>query len=159
MSDLRSLDEKWRMPRAAFNEAALADRIRHARNLRGLDQLAMASACGVTKQAVSKWEGSSGKPNTPSADNLAKVAETLNVRADWLLFGEEPMEDSTALIDFSRLSSRAARCEHWLQQEGLEFSPEDFGKFLVMAYQAHDVDSMLRDLMAVAAFAGGKRRT
>lgn len=155
---LRSLDDKWRMPRKPFDPAELADRIQQARIKAKLDQTQLAELCGLSKQAVNKWEDTRGAPNTPSVENLATLADALSVRTDWLLFGEEPMDAGATLVDFARLAARSVECERWLQKEKLEFTPDDLGKFIVLAYQAKDVDSMVRDLQAIAAFAGRRRR-
>ena len=79
--------------------SSIADRIREARAKRGWSQNDLAKACGVTKNAVSMWEG--GKNNVAS-DNLVRISYALKVEHEWLVHGnaetvELPSESSREL--------------------------------------------------------------
>ena len=68
--------------------ARFADRLKQARNARGLSQadlaaaLHLSGAVEVTQSAVSYWE--SGK-NQPTLDAFVALTRALGVSADWLL--------------------------------------------------------------------------
>jgi transcriptional regulator with XRE-family HTH domain len=61
---------------------SLKDRLKLARQRRGLTQAALADHFGVTSQAVSQWERGD---STPESDKFAPLAELLNVDLSWLL--------------------------------------------------------------------------
>lgn len=77
-----------------------ADRLREARNAKGLSQRDVARSLYVSPQAVGKWERNEA---TPGPDAIAKLAELLCVSTDWLLDTKSPAEDLSeakrALID------------------------------------------------------------
>jgi len=66
----------------------LKARIREARKDAELSQLALAERVGVSRAAVSQWENGDTKGLRP--ENLLNTARVLNVRVEWLVFGEEP---------------------------------------------------------------------
>ena len=47
----------------------------------------LANLLGISRQAVSKWESSQGKPEI---DNIIKLTEIYHVSADYILLGTEP---------------------------------------------------------------------
>lgn len=61
----------------------IGERIREARKDMGLSQEGVGKAMGVSKAAVSKWEGSDNIPK-----DLHKLSDILNVNLDWLKTGE-----------------------------------------------------------------------
>lgn len=60
----------------------LGDRIYELRKQRGLSQVDLAKALGVTKQSVSNWENSNIQP---SIDLLVRIAQFFSVTTDYLL--------------------------------------------------------------------------
>lgn len=70
---------------ASKHSVALADRIRHARRLSRLSQAALARRLGVVPSAVAQWEGRRG--TSPTAGNLARIAEVTGVSFEWLATG------------------------------------------------------------------------
>ena len=60
------------------------------RRARKITQEKMAEICGVSRQAVTKWESGS---SLPDLYKLSDIAEVLEVTTDELLFGDEANED------------------------------------------------------------------
>lgn len=58
------------------------EKITKCRKEKGLTQEQLAQALGVTRQAVSRWEGDIAFPET---DNLTKMSRLFGVSCDWLL--------------------------------------------------------------------------
>ena len=69
-----------------------ADRLRHARTLRGLSQSKLARACGLSQGAISNYESASRK----AAKDIFRLADVLKVNAAWLGTGQGPMEPAPA---------------------------------------------------------------
>lgn len=61
---------------------ALGDKLREAREEKGLKQNYVAGLLGITNQALSNWERGERDPDTPT---LHRLAEIYNVSTDWLL--------------------------------------------------------------------------
>ena len=64
----------------------LGERIAQARKQAGLSQEQLGEKLGVSRQAVSKWEGDQTNPDVAY---VAQMCRTLGVSSDWLLLGEE----------------------------------------------------------------------
>ena len=64
----------------------LAERLQDLRKKAGYSQEQLADLLGISRQAVSKWEASQGKPET---DNIIKLTEIYHVSADYILLGTE----------------------------------------------------------------------
>ena len=77
----------------------LNQRIREVRQARGMSQVELARLLGVTKQSISNWENDNIQP---SIEMLVKLARSLSVSADYLLWLEERQ-----ILDVSGLSSQA----------------------------------------------------
>ena len=69
------------------NLTGLAERIRELRRARGLSQEELADQVGVSRQAVSKWEGDQSLPELDKVLALSLLFET---STDYLLKGERP---------------------------------------------------------------------
>ncbi len=83
---------------------SIHDRIRQRRKQLGLTMQEVAAACGVSWQAVQRWETSAA----PKRNNLISVANTLHVGIEWLVTGKGPLSPQ-ATIDFSKLSGQEAQ--------------------------------------------------
>ncbi|MDE6442168.1 MAG: helix-turn-helix transcriptional regulator [Clostridia bacterium] len=70
------------------------EKIAKCRKEKGLTQEQLAQTLGVTRQAVSRWEGDIAFPET---DNLTKMCRLFGVSCDWLLNydGEEQQPDQS----------------------------------------------------------------
>lgn len=68
------------------NLGDLGERLHELRRQRGISQEELAGAIGVSRQAVSKWEGCQAQPEL---DKAVALAEYFDVSLDWLLRGVE----------------------------------------------------------------------
>ena len=71
--------------------STINDRIRVARERKGLNQSELAMALAVTPQTVQQWEAGKTSPRNKKIDALAKI---LDVTSDWLLTGREVLQPS-----------------------------------------------------------------
>lgn len=65
-------------------------RLQHARKLRGLTQVELAKAAGVTQASISDLER--GESKSFRGATLVAIAQALKVRPDWLATGRGSME-------------------------------------------------------------------
>lgn len=88
-----------------------ADRLRHARRLRGLSQAELARACGLSQGAIANYESKTRQ----SAKGIFQLAQALQVSAAWLSMGTGPMEtpdEAMASQATYQLSDKALRRKH-----------------------------------------------
>lgn len=90
----------------------LADRLRHAMALRGIEHhKVIAEMGGVTEGAASQWL--SGGTKTLKASTLARLSKRLRVNQEWLRTGTPPVESDAAQTsefdDFSMLPRLAVK--------------------------------------------------
>jgi transcriptional regulator with XRE-family HTH domain len=69
-----------------------SDRLRHARKLRGLSQAQLAHACGLSQGAIANYESRARR----HAKDIFRLAQALNVNAEWLGTGAGPIEPMAA---------------------------------------------------------------
>jgi Zn-dependent peptidase ImmA (M78 family)/DNA-binding XRE family transcriptional regulator len=93
-----------------------ADRLREAREVRGLSAIALAEMVGVSRQALSLYE--TGK-TTPGPETLERIAQTLNLPLNF--FVQPPRDRESGTIYYRSMSSatktartRAERRFEWL---------------------------------------------
>lgn len=70
----------------------LADRIQNLRKSKGISQEELADQIGVSRQAVSKWEG---EQSSPDIEKIILLSEYFDVTTDYLLKGIEPISDAS----------------------------------------------------------------
>ena len=75
-----------------MNENQLAENLMYYRKKKGLSQEKIAEYLEVSRQAVTKWETNTSKPNS---DNLIKLAQLFEVDVDTLLGNEGGEKSST----------------------------------------------------------------
>jgi transcriptional regulator with XRE-family HTH domain len=68
----------------------IADRIQSLRKQKGMSQIELADAIGVSRQAVSKWES---EQTIPDLDKIVAMSEIFGTTTDYLLKGIEPVEN------------------------------------------------------------------
>jgi len=68
----------------------VADRIQNLRKTKGISQEQLADAIGVSRQAVSKWEG---EQSTPDLEKIILMSDFFDVTTDYLLKGIEPANE------------------------------------------------------------------
>ena len=86
-------------------EFDLADRIRKAMRVSGLDQVELGALVGVSGSAVSGW--SRGKV-TPARHYIERIASATGVPLDWLLNGTSPRQPTPAEQAWMRQLAAAA---------------------------------------------------
>ncbi len=69
----------------------LSERIYSLRKERGMTQDDLASACGVSRQSVSKWETGESKPDITS---VIQIAKTFDISIDELVYLNEPRKET-----------------------------------------------------------------
>jgi transcriptional regulator with XRE-family HTH domain len=69
----------------------IGKRIQNARNSRELSRIQLANKVGVSPGGCGHWERNF---NTPSVENIAKLAVILNISFEWLATGRGEMEYS-----------------------------------------------------------------
>lgn len=74
-------------------EFDLADRIRKAMRVSGLNQAELGALVGVSGSAVSEW--ARGKV-TPARHHIERIASATDVPLDWLLNGTSPRQPTPA---------------------------------------------------------------
>lgn len=79
------------------------DRLRAAREMRGLSQVELAAKTGLPPSSIAHFEGGKRKP---SFDNLRKLSDALAVTTDYLL---GRTADSTAAVEADPLYRHAAK--------------------------------------------------
>lgn len=95
-------------------EEELAERIRTAREARGLSQKDLSNALGLRDATVSDWERRQG---VPKAANLVVLAPLLGVSVQWLMTGSEvppssPPPPMSVLHDFLETPLGKTLSEH-----------------------------------------------
>lgn len=78
--------------------STIGERIEKARINAGLKQVDLQKACGVSSGMTTQWKDA----DDIKARNALNIAKVCNVRIEWLVFGEEPMEPKT-VKDFTIL--------------------------------------------------------
>jgi transcriptional regulator with XRE-family HTH domain len=96
------------------------ERLKHARDLRGLSQTQLATNAGLPASSVSHFESGSRKP---SFDNLKRLAGALSVTTDYLL-GRSDVPDASGAV------GRLHRDQHKLSSEDLKLT-EQFVEMLL----------------------------
>lgn len=68
-------------------------RLKHARKLRALTQPELATRSGLSQSTISELE--TGESHSPWGVNLVRLAQALDISANWLATGKGPMDGST----------------------------------------------------------------
>ncbi len=71
--------------------STLQGRLIYARTRKGWRQTELADKLRTSTTLISVWENGHGKPRI---SRMAKLAETLGVRLEWLLFGDGPVDEA-----------------------------------------------------------------
>jgi phage repressor protein C with HTH and peptisase S24 domain len=95
----------------------LGERLAKRREQLGLSQKALAEKVGVSQQSINKIE--TGQTRSPR--NLEKLAESLSVTSQWLLFGEGNSAATSPKLD--EIKESRLRVEEWesMEQDQKEF--------------------------------------
>jgi transcriptional regulator with XRE-family HTH domain len=76
----------------------MADRIQYLRKQKGFSQEELADKVGVSRQAVSKWEG---EQSTPDLTNIITMSDIFETTTDYILKGIEPIPTTNKKIFYS----------------------------------------------------------
>ena len=71
--------------------STLQNRLIYARTRKAWAQDEMARQLKTSRTLISVWENGHGKPRI---SRMAKLAETLGVRLEWLIFGDGPVDEA-----------------------------------------------------------------
>jgi transcriptional regulator with XRE-family HTH domain len=81
-------------------EEHAGDRIRDAIRSAGFTQKRLAEQLGVSEQTIRNWIA---MRNRPSAENLAAVAQVLDVDRGWLLTGAKGLDEAAILDELRQI--------------------------------------------------------
>lgn len=85
-----------------------ADKLIRLRRKNGMSQEELAEKLGVSRQAISKWEG---LLSVPDLQNVLKISELFNVSTDYLLKDSiEDSEDSAVEMKASAVKEEKSLC-------------------------------------------------
>ncbi len=131
-----------------FNVELFCNRIREARNKKGITQKELSQLSGVSTVMISAYERSnitSGK--NPALNNIFAIAEALDVSIDWLCGREnvehdfKPSEYLKALVKLDEANSVACDTVNFLQEETMTLLPNAKEMFLAEIHQiSYDID-------------------
>lgn len=87
------------LEQVAIPEFTLADRIRRARTHKGLEQVDVAKALGVSRSLVSMWERELSEPRV---SQLREIATLTDVPEHWLFSGSTSQSESAPSLTLLR---------------------------------------------------------
>ncbi|SFN47325.1 Helix-turn-helix [Xenorhabdus japonica] len=86
-----------------FNSMSIANRLITLRKQKGLSQQALADAIGIHVTQVKRYEGGI---SLPSLEAVKKIAQTLRVTTDSLIFEDDELQpDSDLALQFQAISN------------------------------------------------------
>jgi transcriptional regulator with XRE-family HTH domain len=107
----QTLTQRLAMAASPEFRKALGQRIKATRKERGMTQKELAQRMGFSYQQLNKYEGGF---NVPSADQLQRFAQELDVSADFLLTGLHPNQAAPSNL---RLAERLRIAEQFPNDE------------------------------------------
>lgn len=109
------------MPESSRPSDVFPDRLRRARDERGLNQADLAKRANMQVSAISHFETGTRKP---SFDNLRRLADALDVTTDYLLGRADEMEGSHGAIKLHRHGTKLTAADIDLTQEFMRLLAE-----------------------------------
>jgi transcriptional regulator with XRE-family HTH domain len=86
-----------------LNVMSIAKRLASIRKQKGLTQQALADAIGLCVTQIKRYEAGT---SSPSLEAIKKIAKTLRVTTDWLIFDEDELAaDANLALQFQAISS------------------------------------------------------
>lgn len=118
----------------------MSDRIRSLRKARRLSQQALADACGVSPQAVQKWEYGKAEPSNSTRPRLCQA---LGITPAELLGGDEQSPHAAgsggrAALDVARLEAVCVALQATLDQLSVELSPRQYARLIALLYESDE---------------------
>ncbi len=138
---------------AANDHSTLAGRIRSARRSMNATQQVLAGAVGVSRPAISQWEGGETKDIKP--ENLLRACHFLMVRPEWLVFGDGPMRpgSSGGRVEPAGLAGVIEGMERTLAEERLLLAPAKKAELVAMLYEMFDGSGEVPDQSTIVRLA------
>ena len=79
-----------------MDNKVFSERLKQARQAKGLSQAKLAEAVGVGQNAISNYEKAGDKGSMPKLETAAEMAKTLDVSLDWLVGTTEKQKNEAA---------------------------------------------------------------
>ena len=105
------------------------ERLRLARKHRGYSQVALAKALGMSRGVITNIEYGKVVPQPLVA---GAICEILQIRSEWLLEGEEPMEDFGTVKRVTRVLGEIAESARLLTP-----AEQEYVLAMIKTYRAH----------------------
>lgn len=106
---------------------------------RGLTQIGLAKACGISQPSVSQWfTANESKPATKMiyGDNLIAAARYLGVNPEWIVTGHGPAEASQSVgLDLRTLQTAIVSVKEALRRADLELDAYLAAPMIAFAYR------------------------
>lgn len=122
----------------------LGEKILNMRKARGWSQEELADRVGVTRQAVSRWEAGSAKPD---ADKIIAICDLFGVSADYLLRDQYSGEGDAADIQKQPVTALGAKAQAMTVHQWAACGAALAGGFVMLilklVYAIKDVDYMV----------------
>lgn len=96
------------------SRVGIGDRIRIAREFRGISMNELGKRSGLGKSVISRLEAGQQGPTGPGMTTIERIAGALDVRAGWLFTEEGGMELVTDPVPRRALATAIAREAGWL---------------------------------------------
>lgn len=130
---------------------SVGERVLFRRTEISMSQEELGKRLGVSQQAIHKLEAGI----TQKMRDMAKMAEILGVRVEWLLYGEEPMCDAPTL-ELDAFDTAVRRVYVVTRQMAPDIGADDFCKLVRTIYEqikqaprnANDTDSVIRGILS-----------
>jgi transcriptional regulator with XRE-family HTH domain len=108
----------------------MGEKILNMRKARGWNQEELAERVGVTRQAVSRWEAGSAKPD---ADKIITICDLFGVSADYLLRDQYSGEGSAAQPEKQPVNALAEKAQSMTQQQRAAGIASAIGGLIIFA--------------------------
>ena len=108
----------------------MGEKILNMRKARGWNQEELAERIGVTRQAVSRWESDSAKPD---ADKIIAICDLFGVSADYLLRDQYSGEGSAAQPEKHPVNALAEKAQSMTQQQRAAGIASAIGGLIIFA--------------------------
>lgn len=104
----------------------IGERLKQAREARGLTAVALAEILGITRQAISRYEIGLV---SPQPEIMSKIAEKLNIPASYFFRPSEPLQDEAIFYRSMSNATKTARTSaerryNWLNEQIMSFLRE-----------------------------------
>ena len=124
----------------------MGEKILNMRKARGWNQEELAERIGVTRQAVSRWESNSAKPD---ADKIIALCDLFGISADYLLRDQYAGEGSAAQTEKQPLSALEQKAQSMTLRQWIALSVTLMGGLVLLLlkliYAVRGIDYYVQD--------------